>query len=65
MKPKKPSVTLDEVKKTVKGFNPQVMSVVRGGDNSPGEGIDQGNMLNSVCSCHMGDPGVFVTSCGC
>jgi hypothetical protein len=61
MKPKKPEIKLEDVKKTVNGFNPKVMSVVRGGvlHDDPG-------MNNSVCSCHMGEPGVFIkTSCGC
>jgi hypothetical protein len=39
-----------------KGFNPKVVLAGK-------EPINQ--MTNSVVECHMGEPGVFVTSCGC
>jgi hypothetical protein len=55
----KQEVKLDEIKKTVKAFNPQVMSVVRGGIEVMG--------CNCVLTCKKPDEpdGVFVIRCQC
>lgn len=54
----KQKVRLDEIKKTVKAFDPQVMSVIRGGD---------GDQCNCVLTCKDGDNknGVFMPSTCC
>ena len=41
----------------MKNFNPQV--IVQG-DSDPFNPV-----VNSLASCHMGDPGVFFIDCGC